>query len=286
MHDRLKKPLAAALLAVMALVPAAHAEDQPDLGQVVATVNGTDITLGHIAVAKSTLPDQYRNLPAEVLFPGILDQLIQQTTLMQSMNGERPARVQLALDNEMRSLMAGEAVENVMANAVTPDLLEEAYEEVYGGDEETKEYNAAHILVETQEEAQAIKAELDDGADFAVLAKEKSTGPSGPRGGDLGWFGKGMMVPAFELAVLEMEEGAVSEPVETRFGWHVILLKEIRTKAAPVMEEVREELEQKIRTDAVTAHIEQLVTDADIDRTVGDEIDPTVLDQIDLTKTE
>ena len=142
------------------------------------------------------------------------------------------------------------------------------------------EFNASHILVETKEEADAIKTELDGGADFAELAKEKSTGPSGPGGGSLGWFGPGMMVPAFEEAVAGMEAGSVSEPVETQFGWHVIKLNETRTAEAPALEGVREELETQIRQTKVQEAIESLTEAAEVDRSAAEGIDPSVLNNI------
>lgn len=281
------KPVVACVLAMTMTVPMAIAEtDPPELDTVVATVNGTEITLGHIAVAKASLPDQYRNLPAEVLFPGILDQLIQQSALAQSFEGERPQRIELALENETRSLLAGEVVEGILAGAVTPDLVEKVYQEQYASGDQGQEYNASHILVETQEEADQIKAELDDGADFAALAREKSTGPSGPRGGDLGWFSTGQMVPAFETAVVELTPGEVSAPIETQFGWHVIKLHEVRKKEAPELDDVRAEIEQKIRNEAVSARVKELTDAAVIDRSGAENLDPAVLDQIDLTKTK
>lgn len=251
---------------------------------VVATVNGTEITLGHMALAKATLPQQYQDLPAEVLFPGILDQLISQTALSQSFEGEEPRRITIALENERRSLIAGEVIEGVMADAVTEDLLKAAYDEQYASQSLGEEYNASHILVETEEEAVAIKAELDGGADFAQTAREKSTGPSGPSGGSLGWFGPGMMVPSFEAAVVALEVGAISDPVQTQFGWHVIILNETRVKEAPDLDDVRGELEQKIRSDAVQAHIAELTEAADVDRSAGNAMDPNMLNSIDVTQ--
>ena len=160
---------------------------------VVATVNGTDITIGSMIIARATLPEQYQQLPPEVLFKGILDQLVQQTALSQDFDGEVPKRIEMALENERRQLIAGEVIERAMAQDVTEEELQAAYDEAYADAEPTEEFSASHILVETEEEAQAVKKELDEGADFAELAKEKSTGPSGPAGGTLGWFGPGMM---------------------------------------------------------------------------------------------
>ncbi|EDQ06291.1 putative parvulin-type peptidyl-prolyl cis-trans isomerase [Sulfitobacter indolifex] len=275
----MQKPLtflsSLALAAAVALPVAA--QDEPGVDTVVATVNDTEITLGHMLVARATLPQQYQQLPDDVLFQGILDQLVQQTALADSFTGELPPRVTLSIENETRSLTAGEAIEGVMAEDVSDEELQAAYDAQYKDAEPEQEFNASHILVETKEEADAIKAELEGGADFAEVAKEKSTGPSGPGGGSLGWFGPGMMVPEFEEAVAGMEAGGVSEPVETQFGWHVIKLNETRTGEAPALEDVREELETQVRQTKVQTAIESLTEAAKVDRSAAEGIDPTVL---------
>ncbi len=275
----MQKPLtflsSLALAAAVALPVAA--QDEPGVDTVVATVNDTEITLGHMLVARATLPQQYQQLPDDVLFQGILDQLVQQTALADSFTGELPPRVTLSIENETRSLTAGEAIEGVMAEDVSDEELQAAYDAQYKDAEPEQEFNASHILVETKEEADAIKEELDGGADFAEVAKEKSTGPSGPGGGSLGWFGPGMMVPEFEEAVAGMEAGGVSEPVETQFGWHVIKLNETRTGEAPAFEDVREELETQVRQTKVQTAIESLTEAAKVDRSAAEGIDPTVL---------
>ncbi|KAJ03858.1 peptidylprolyl isomerase [Sulfitobacter mediterraneus] len=267
-----------ALSACLALP--ATAQDEAGLDTVVATVNGTEITVGHMIIARATLPEQYQQLPDEILFKGILDQLVQQTALADTYQGDLPARVKLSMENENRSLVAGEVIENVMAGPVDEEALKAAYEEQYASAEQGDEYNASHILVETEEEALAIKAELDGGADFAEMAREKSTGPSGPGGGSLGWFGKGMMVPSFEAAVIAMETGAVSEPVETQFGWHVIMLNETRKTEAPALDTVREELELQIRQTRVQTTIDSITEAADVDRAAAEGIDPAILKNI------
>jgi peptidyl-prolyl cis-trans isomerase C len=278
----MQKPLtflsSLALAAAVALPVAA--QDEPSVDTVVATVNDTEITLGHMLVARASLPQQYQQLPDDVLFQGILDQLVQQTALADSFTGELPPRVTLSIENETRSLTAGEAIEGVMAEDVSDEELQAAYDAQYKDAEPEQEFNASHILVETKEEADAIKVELDGGADFAEVAKEKSTGPSGPGGGSLGWFGPGMMVPEFEEAVAGMEAGGVSEPVETQFGWHVIKLTETRTGEAPVLEDVREELETQVRQTKVQEAIESLTEAAEVDRSAAEGIDPTVLKNI------
>ena len=153
----------------------AMAQEEVKADTVVATVNGTEITVGHMIIARATLPEQYQQLPPEVLFKGILDQLVQQTALEQSFEGDVPARVALSLENERRQLIAGEVIEKAMAADISAQDLASAYEEEYGSAEPTEEYNASHILVETEEDALAVKAEVDGGADFAETAKVKST---------------------------------------------------------------------------------------------------------------
>ena len=279
----MQKPLtylASLALAVSFALPAA-AQEEPGVETVVATVNGTNITLGHMIIARATLPEQYQQLPAEVLFQGILDQLVQQTALADTHEGDLPPRVALSLENETRSLIAGEVIEQVMAGEVDEAAIKAAYDEQYSGQETGDEYNASHILVETEEEANAIKEELDNGADFAEMAREKSTGPSGPGGGSLGWFGAGMMVPSFEAAVVDMAAGAVSAPVKTQFGWHVIMLNETRKTKAPALADVREELELQVRQTIVQSSIEEITAKADVDRSGAEGINPELLQNID-----
>ncbi|UTS82311.1 peptidylprolyl isomerase [Phaeobacter piscinae] len=271
-----------ALAAALTLPMSATAE--PHANTVVATVNGEEITIGHMIIARATLPQQYQQLPDDVLYDAILDQLIQQTSLKQELNGEVPKYVALSLENEARSLLAADVIEKVMENAASDEDLRSAYDEKYtdgtGGDE----FNASHILVETEEDAAEIRAELDAGADFATLARERSTGPSGPNGGELGWFGKGRMVPEFEEAVLVMGAGDVSAPVQTQFGWHVIKLNDRRTSAAPTFDEVREELAAQMRQDAVEERVLSLTTAATIERPEIEDLDPSILKNLDLVR--
>jgi len=285
MTKRLSLP-AAALCGVLMAFPA-FAQDTttaatPDVNTVVATVNGTDITIGNMLIARATLPQQFQQLPNEVLFPGILDQLVQQTILQQSFDGELPNRVKIQIENETRSLVAGEVIEGVLAGALTDEAIQAIYNTDYANVDPGEEYNASHILLETEEAALAVIEEINGGADFAAVAREKSTGPSGPGGGSLGWFGTGAMVPDFEAAVIALKPGEVSAPVQTQFGWHVIKLNEVRAKAAPTLDDVRQEIEARIRNEAVEAHIAALTEAAQIDRSGAEGIDPAIISQFDL----
>ena len=267
-----------ALVAVLALPVAAA----PNANTVVARVNGEDITLGHMIIARATLPQKYQQVPADVLYSAILDQLIQQTALLQSRSRDVPQQITLQLENERRSLLAADVIEQVMQGAGNDADIKAAYDTKYASGFGDDEFHAAHILVETEEEAKAIKADLDAGADFAATAKERSTGPSGPGGGDLGWFSLGAMVPEFEAAVVTLAAGQVSDPVQTQFGWHVILLSERRKSTAPELESVREELAVQLRAEAVEAKIEELTAIATIERPEIEGLAPELILNLDL----
>jgi peptidyl-prolyl cis-trans isomerase C len=153
----------------------------------------------------------------------------------------------------------------MMAQAVATDFLErnaasdEEMQALYTEQAEltpTQEFKARHILVEAQGEATAIITELDGGADFQELAREKSTGPSGPSGGDLGWFPPERMVPEFSQAVLALGDGEYTKtPVQTQFGWHVILREESRESAPPPFDSVRDVLKQQVESQKLQAYL-------------------------------
>ena len=286
MFNRLKPIITSAMLigalGASPLLAEGDSGDAPTADTVVATVAGTDITLGHMLTLRAGLPEQFAQVPADVLYPGILDQLIQQTLLADSLDGDLSRRAVLSLENERRALIAAEEMAVISEAAVTDEAVQTYFDENFLNGEAITEYKAAHILVETEEEAAALVEELKGGADFAALAEEHSTGPSGPSGGQLGWFSEGMMVEPFQVAVEGMEAGSVGDPVQTQFGWHVIKLEETRAKDAPKLEDVRAEIEDALRQQAITQAITKLQDDNDVDRTAGDAMDPEVLNQLDL----
>ncbi len=248
---------------------------------VVATVGGAEITIGHMIAARQTLPAQYMQLEAGVLWQGLLDQLVQQNAMAQTLGDAVTPATQFAIDNTISGLLAGEAIGKAVQVAVTEEALQAAYEKRFADAEPSKEFRASHILVESEEDAQAIKVELDGGADFAALAMERSTGPSGPSGGDLGWFGAGMMVPEFEQAVVALEAGGVSDPVQTQFGWHVVKLFETRLSDAPSLDDVRGDLAAEIETAAVESALDMAMEKTEVVYPET-QFDPSVLDKVEL----
>ena len=189
----------------------------------------------------------------------VLDELIQLVSLAQearkaNIDKERMVAVQIELQ-EINTLARSQINRYREQNAPTELELREEYdanlEELSG-----PQYKARHILVKTDEEAAAIIKDLQGGADFAEQAKQLSTGPSGPNGGDLGWFDAGNMVKPFADAVRTMEKGSITtEPVQTRFGWHVILLEDVREGQEPGLEAVRDQLTNSIMQRKVEAYV-------------------------------
>ena len=255
------------------------AAQETNLTTVVATVNGTKLTLAHMLDIKRQLPQQYKNLEDSVLFNGIIEQLIQQQLLASSVETP-PSWLPTAMENQERNLLSTIVIDDIRAGALSETALQSAYDAKFpaGGGEE--EYQASHILLETEDKARELLKLLDAGADFATLAQEHSTGPSGPRGGDLGWFGKGQMVPDFENAVLSMTPGTYAGPVQTQFGYHLILLTDRRVMARPSLEEVRGELEVELQNAAVETHLRTLMDGADVTMS-SDGVDPSVLSTLD-----
>ncbi|WP_127112983.1 peptidylprolyl isomerase [Shimia sediminis] len=278
-HLRIFRSVAVAAM----LCGPAIAQEAPTATSVMATVNGVEITLGQMILVRDALPDQYKSLPDDVLFNGILDQIVQQTVLSQSLTGDEPAAIAMALENEHRLLRAGEAINQILEAGVPEDAVNAAYEAQYvTGYSGPTEYNASHILVEEEEKAIALRTILLDGADFAETAKVESTGPSGPSGGLLGWFGPGEMVPAFEQAVSTLDVGQISEPVKTQFGWHLIILNDSRVRAAPALDEVRTQLVNELQQQLVDEEIARLTETADVDRSTAEAVDPALLKQTGL----
>lgn len=270
----------------MALAAPVAAQDAPTADTVVATVNGVDITLGQMIVARAGLPQQYQQLPAEVLFDGVLDQLVQQQILAGTVE-EEPRRVAIAIENERRLLMAGEVVQEITDAAITDEAVQAAYDEAFATEEPIQEYNASHILVDTMDEAEAVLERIAAGEAFSDLAMELSTDPgSGANGGNLGWFGPGMMVAPFEQGVMALEVGEVSEIIETQFGFHVILLNDSREQEPPALDTIRADIESSLRETAIQERLAELTEAADIVRPEEGDFDPTLLTDLSLLSDE
>ena len=152
--------------------------------------------------------------------------------------------------------------------SVTDDAMHKVYDDAVKQMTPEEEVHARHILVEKEDDAKAIAAQIKGGADFATLAKEKSIEPGAKEsGGDLGFFAKEQMVPEFADAAFKLEKGKVSDPVKTQFGWHVIKVEEKRTKPVPSYDQVKDQLQTFVVRKAQSDLVAKLRASAKIERT-------------------
>ena len=237
---------------------------------VIATVNGTKIM-------KSTL-DGYLNIlkkSGKADVNAAVDDLVSTEIALQEATKtdilDRPKIKKALSDYKRNVLLKVWTKEKVDSFDISDDEIKKAYDERVTK-LASKEYNARHILVKTEDEAKAIIKQLKDGADFAKLAKEKSTGPSGANGGSLGWFKAQTMVPAFANAVKEMKKGEFSkEPVKTQFGYHVIKLEDSRDAKLPPLEALKPQLKRVIAQKKMIDFMKGLKEKADVKITLPKE---------------
>lgn len=266
---------AIALVAALTVAPAFA----QDADSVVATVDGTEITLGQMAAMKLSMPAEMAQMPAEEMWTVLLDEMVRQAALANAGEKELTALDRSFLANQRRDYLVRAMMERAADFEPSDEEIQAAYAAAFPADTPIVEYDADHILLETEEAANAVIEELANGGDFAKLAEERSTDTgSAQNGGDLGWFTADRMVPEFSEAVAAMEPGTTSTaPVQSQFGFHVIKLNETRDMTPPELTEVREALVQQVRREKVASEIQRIAGAAEVERVEG--IDPGVLDQ-------
>ncbi len=264
-----------------AAAPAASANPNP----VVATVNGDAVHLDDVRAAAQSLPEDMRNMPPGMLFPMIVNQVIDQRALLIA------ARKQgLQKDPAVQKIMqaaSDTALQNVyLTRAITPDVTDAAVQEVYAktiaSKQGDKEVHARHILVATEAQANDVIKQLKGGADFAKLAASISTdkASAAQNGGDLGWFKQGDMLPEFSTAAFAMNKGDISQkPVHTRYGWHVIQVLGTRTATPPAFDTVKDQIRQKLIQQNVRATVEKALVGVKVVRFKPDGTKVTAADQ-------
>lgn len=236
---------------------------------VLVDVDGTKLTVGDLVAIRRELPAEYQQLPDEMLFNALIEQMTDQILLARAAEAaglDRKPAIALRILNQDRAILADAHLRREVAKKVTPEAVEALYMERYVNAEPVEERRAAHILVDSKEKAEEIKAKIDAGADFAAMAKEHGTDATAQNGGELGWFTHADLVPAFADAVFAMEPGTVSGPVETDFGWHLIKLEEVRTRERPPFEKVEAELTGELVQKAQAEVIEGLRAAARIEQ--------------------
>lgn len=233
-----------------------------DASTVMMTVGDQQITLGDLIAVRRTLPEQYQQLPGEVLMQALGDQLVSQVLLAAAARDkglDKRPDIAMTLRTQEMGLLAQTYVRSQIRDQLTAEAIDAAYAEKYADAEPVEEVRAGHILVDSEEKAKELKAELDGGAEFADLAAKHGTDGTAQRGGDLGYFVHSDMVPEFADAAFAMEPGDISEPVQSPFGWHLIKLDDRRERGAPPIEEVRDDIVAELAS-KIEAEVYETVT--------------------------
>ncbi len=268
---RRREPLRFVLgLAVALLIPAASAAPAlaEDPGQVIARVNGVDIKAGDLALADE---DVGSNLPMtgdarrDYLTRYLTDmQVIVQAADAKKLGDNEDFKRHLAYARN--KLLMERFLQTEGKASVSDAALHQLYDQLTKQMAGEKEVHARHILVETEDQAKAVLAELKNGADFVAVAKQKSKDPSSSDGGDLGYFTKDRMVPEFADAAFKLEVGQISDPVKTEFGWHIIKVEDKRDRQIPEFDKVKDQLENMVARKALSEQVAKLRADAKIER--------------------
>lgn len=245
-----------------------------DPATVVATIGDKTITEGDLAFAAEDMAQDLAQMPPEerraFLVRILIDMKVMSEAARAAGMDQTPLFAQRKEYLEERALRRAYFAEAI-AGAVTEEAVQAEYDQFVAAFEPADEVRASHILVETEEEANNLKAELDGGADFATLAREHSIDPGAANGGDLGFFGKGMMVAPFEEAVFALAEpGDLSAPVQSQFGWHVIKLEEKRQSAPPAFEQVAPQIQNQLLMETFTQKVDELMSNVTVDITDPD----------------
>jgi peptidyl-prolyl cis-trans isomerase C len=254
----------------------AHAQSEPaapagEADPVLAKVNGEEIRRSDALRVISTLPPQVQMMPPQMIMPAVVDQIINGKLIAQQgyeKNLQDEAEVKERLKRAEERFVQEMYLTREVEERITPERLDEAYKVYLEENPPKDEVRASHILVESEEEAKQIIGQLEGGADFAELAREKSKDPAAAQqGGDLGYFSKDQMVEPFAEAAFAMEPGALSEtPVQTQFGWHVIKVEDKRKSTPPTQAEVEGELKSQVSETVIAEMVESLRDDAQIER--------------------
>lgn len=257
------------LLAVPALAQTPAPATPPPAGDpVVATVNGKPIHLSDVKQAAESLPANVRALPPEMLYPKLIDSIVSEKALADAARKqglENDPSVQQQIQAATDQVLDNAYLQKQVAPQVTEAALHAKYDAEYAGKSGTEEVHARHILVPTEAEAKDVIAQLDKGADFATLAKKYSKDPGSADGGDLGFFKKDDMVPAFADAAFALKDGQYTEtPVHTQFGWHVIQVLGHRQAPPPSFEQASAQLKQDILKEGVQKAVADARASADV----------------------
>ena len=259
--------IALALVAALALLaaPASRAQQDP----VVARVDGTEIHESDLAIAEEDLAGNMQQMPPEAKRDYLITFVADMMLVAKAAEAKKLADgddFKRRLAYARTKLLMEQVLQSEAKTAITPEAMRKVYDEAIGQVKKEQEVRARHILVETEDEAKAVLAELKKGADFAELAKSKSKDPGSADGGDLGYFTREQMVPEFADVAFKLDKGAISDPVKSQFGWHIIKVEDKRDRQPPEFDKVKDQIEQYLVRRSQAEMITKLRAAAKIDR--------------------
>lgn len=235
--------------------PPASAAAPAPADPVIATVNGVAIHMSDVQAAAQDLPSQMQQLPPQQLFPVVVNQLIDRQALLVAAKAaklENNPQVAAAMQEAADEKLENAYIQAKVAPQVNDAAVAAAYKAQYAGKPGPEQVEARHILVKTQAEAEEIIKQLNHGANFAKLAQKDSIDPGAANGGELGWFAQNEMVPAFSNAAFALKPGEYTKtPVQSQFGWHVILCEGKRTAPSPSLNDVKDQISQSLADAAI-----------------------------------
>lgn len=245
---------------------------------IVANVNNEDISLETMIHAMNELPPEIQSQPFMSYYEDLLERVIDIKLFAQEgkkMKLDEEPSVRAAIDFVIEKVLMQAFLSKYVQENIKEENIKASYNNFIADETSREEIKASHILMDTESEAIDVINMLNDGDDFAELAKNKSTGPSGPSGGDLGWFKRGQMVPPFEKAAFSLNKNEISQrPVQTQFGWHVIKVFDKRIPEAPSYESMKSKLIQDLERKIVSKKIQDLRNDALIEKLSSSELEP------------
>jgi len=256
---------AASFFAIALLATPVRADDK-----VLAKVNGAEIKQSDVAMAEEELAPSLAQMDPATKDENVLAFLIDMKIVSKAAEDKKVAdseEFKRRLNFTRNRLLMDSLLALEGKAATTDDAMKKVYEEASKQIAGEQEVHARHILVETEDEAKAVKAELDKGADFAELAKKKSKDPGASDGGDLGFFTKEQMVPEFSAVAFALEPGKISDPVKSQFGWHIIKVEEKRNRKPPEFDQVKAQIETYVTRKAQAEYVGKLREAAKIERT-------------------
>jgi peptidyl-prolyl cis-trans isomerase C len=240
-----------------------------DANPVLAKVNGADIRQSDMAIAEEELGPSLEKMDPATRHENLLAFLIDMKIVSKAAEDKKVAdgeEFKRRLAFARNRLLMDQLLANEGKAATTDEAMKKVYDDAAKQIAGEQEVRARHILVETEDEAKEVKAELDKGADFAELAKKKSKDPGAADGGDLGFFTKDQMVPEFSAVAFSLEPGKISDPVKSQFGWHIIKVEEKRNRKPPEFDQVKAQIEAYVTRKAQADYVAKLREGAKIER--------------------